>query len=123
MRKYDPNLDKFRLKGVYQPNGNNGAWEFPYPSGTLRVIASDGTDWAKTGMPLPAWEHVSVSTQNRCPTWDEMCRVKDLFWGSHELVIQMHPPRHLYVNHHPFCLHLWKPIGVDVPIPPKETLA
>ena len=27
------------------------------------------------------WEHVSVSLQNRCPTWDEMCRIKDIFLG------------------------------------------
>lgn len=26
------------------------------------------------------WEHVSVSLRNRCPTWDEMCLVKDIFW-------------------------------------------
>ena len=27
------------------------------------------------------WEHVSVSLRNRCPTWDEMCLVKDIFGG------------------------------------------
>ena len=26
------------------------------------------------------WEHVSVSYRKRCPTWEEMCRVKDMFF-------------------------------------------
>src|SRR5262245_54586743 len=26
------------------------------------------------------WDHVSVSLSHRCPTWDEMCWVKDLFF-------------------------------------------
>lgn len=39
------------------------------------------------------WEHVSVSLSNRCPTWEEMCMVKDIFWGEDECVIQFHPPK------------------------------
>src|SRR5690349_6482303 len=29
------------------------------------------------------WEHVSISipSEDRCPTWEEMCFVKDLFWN------------------------------------------
>lgn len=37
------------------------------------------------------WEHVSVSLSNRCPTWEEMCMVKDIFWGEDECVIQFRP--------------------------------
>jgi hypothetical protein len=45
-----------------------------------------------------------------------MCFVKDLFWSEHECVVQFHPPRSVYVNNHPFCLHLWhKP---NLPTPP-----
>lgn len=81
----------------------------------LRVIASGGDpDDPHSG----GWEHVSVSTATRCPTWDEMCRVKDLFWAEDETVIQFHPPRSEYVNNHQFCLHLWKP-PYEVALPPS----
>lgn len=63
------------------------------------------------------WEHVSVSLYNRLPTWDEMCLVKSLFWDEEETVIQFHPKKSQYVNQHPFCLHLWKKIGVDAELP------
>lgn len=48
------------------------------------------------------WEHVSVSLNNRCPTWEEMCMVKDIFWGEDECVIQFHPPKS--ANQHPSVL-------------------
>jgi len=66
------------------------------------------------------WEHVSVSFSHRCPTWDEMCIVKDLFWNEDECVVQYHPPKTEYVNNHPHCLHLWKKIGSDFETPPKR---
>lgn len=65
------------------------------------------------------WEHVSVSTPKRCPNWQEMSFVKDLFWDGDELVIQMHPPKREYVNNHPNCLHLWRNVTVDYPLPPS----
>jgi hypothetical protein len=90
--------------------GNNGAFILPAAAGRakLAIIASDGD----------GWEHVSVSTSYRCPTWGEMCAVKSLFWGPEDLVVQYHPPASEYVNNHPYCLHLWKPIGVLLPNPP-----
>lgn len=66
------------------------------------------------------WKHVSVSLARRCPTWEEMCRVKDIFWGEDECVVQFHPPKSEYVNLHPYCLHLWKKIGEKADLPPKE---
>ncbi len=92
-------------------DGRNGAFEFRCPishSTRLFVIASDGL----------GWEHVSVSTRGRCPTWEEMCWVKDLFWGEEECVIQYHPPRSVYVKTHPHCLHLWKPTVGNIETPP-----
>lgn len=65
------------------------------------------------------WEHVSVSLRNRCPTWDEMCLVKDIFWRDDECAVQFHPPKSEYVNLHPYCLHLWKKIGESFETPPK----
>jgi hypothetical protein len=76
------------------------------------VILSSGID-SKYG-----WEHVSVSCQNRTPTWEEMCAVKDMFWEPDELVVQYHPREVDYVNHHPHCLHLWRPMRQRLPTPP-----
>ena len=88
--------------------GNNGAFFIRRPrSPVLRAIASDGA----------GWEHVSVSLPNRCPTWEEMCQVKDLFWDAEDCVVQFHPPRSQYVNNHEFCLHLWRPIGAKLLMP------
>jgi hypothetical protein len=95
--------------------GNNGMFLVPQRGGgmPLRVIAADG------GLPGDiGWEHVSVSRPDRCPTWAEMCLVKDLFWGPEDTVVQYHPPKLDYVNNHPFCLHLWRPVGVEMPRPP-----
>lgn len=41
-------------------------------SGTvLRILASDGSEWQEEGLPGKPWEHVSVSTKTRTPTWEE----------------------------------------------------
>lgn len=88
--------------------GNNGAFMIKLRlSQTAFVIASDGG----------GWEHVSVSRTDRCLTWDEMCQVKEMFWGPDDCVLQFHPPEAEYVNNHPHCLHLWRPIGVNFPMP------
>jgi hypothetical protein len=63
------------------------------------------------------WEHVSISTPARTPSWVEMCFVKDLFWDEEDAVMQLHPPKSRYVNHHSFCLHLWRPAHVAIPLP------
>lgn len=94
-------------------DGNNGAFEVWFggdPKDRLFVIASDGG----------GWEHVSVSNRYRTPTWAEMCRMKDLFWDDPEdCVMQLHPPKSVYVNNHENCLHLWRPVGQAIPIPPS----
>lgn len=66
------------------------------------------------------WEHVSVSAKgkSRCPTWEEMCAVKNLFFAPEEVVMQLHPAQAEYVNVHPYCLHLWKPLLREIPTPP-----
>jgi hypothetical protein len=66
------------------------------------------------------WEHVSIRLHNqqRCPLWDEMCFFKDLFWRPDETVMQLHPSDCDYINNHPYVLHLWKPIGIEIPTPP-----
>jgi len=78
-------------------------------SQTVMVIASNGC----------GWEHVSVSRRDRTPTWDEMCQVKALFWDDEDCVMQLHPPRSEWVNNHPNCLHLWRPVDTALPMPPS----
>ena len=96
----------------------DGLFIFEHPSikgVSLFTIASNGS----------GWEHVSVSlrkgnaTIQRCPTWLDMCFVKSQFWGEEDQVIEYHPKKSEYVNCHPFVLHLWRPIGVEIPSPPS----
>lgn len=65
------------------------------------------------------WEHVSVSTRRRAPNWQEMCFIKNLFWHEDEWVVQYHPAKTDYVNMHPNCLHLWRPLVDRLPTPPS----
>ena len=64
------------------------------------------------------WDHVSVSFNNRCPTWEEMCEIKSMFFHPDEVVVQYHPAESDYVNNHPYCLHLWRPQEQAMPTPP-----
>lgn len=97
-------------------DGNNGAFLIPASLTTKRpylvIQASDGM----------GWEHVSVSTRSRCPTWEEMCFVKDLFWDPEDCVMQLHPPKSQWVNNYLYCLHLWRPIAAVIPQPPLITV-
>jgi hypothetical protein len=89
-----------------------GMFECSYKGQRLRMMSSGSTNGQ--------WEYVSVSAPDRCPTWEEMCFVKDLFWSGSETVIQFHPKKSEYVNTHENCLHLWKRVGVDEKLPPQN---
>lgn len=65
------------------------------------------------------WDHVSVSLPNRCPTWEEMCAVKDVFFREDECCVEYHPRKADYVNNHPYCLHIWRPQLAELPVPPR----
>lgn len=108
-----PKVERARVKkGAYasnESNGNNGVFNFRLRSGEIiRVVASDGA----------GWDHVSVSLKDRCPTWDEMSLIKDLFFDESETVVQFHPKKSEYVNFHPFTLHLWRNHAYDYQLPP-----
>jgi len=94
--------------------GNNGAFEFVATETALVLcIASDGK----------GWEHVSVTLPHRPyrePRWHEMCAVKRMFWSEEDCVVQFHPPASSYVDVHPNCLHLWRKIDFEFPLPGKE---
>lgn len=108
--------EKYRVKtnahghiGSTKSAGNNGQFIVPRTKSigykSLMVQASDGG----------SWEHVSASLNgaSRCPNWEEMCMLKNLFWDEEDFVIQMHVPIQDYVSHHPYCLHLWRKFGTN----------
>jgi hypothetical protein len=128
VKKTIKRLEKYRVKtgamATTEKDGRNGAFFVPCKSSgeLLKIIASDGTDWKLSNLSGDPWEHVSVSCKDRCPTWEEMCFVKNLFWDEGETVVQFHPPKSEYVNYHEHVLHLWKQVGVNATLPPSETV-
>jgi len=115
--KINPKIEAYRfLHGAWgsKEGDDFGAFRVPGPEGVdLLIIASPGDSLEEV-----PFEHVSVSTKTRCPHWKEMCFVKDLFWDPEEMVMQLHPPQSQWVNNHPYCLHLWKPVKQEIPAPP-----
>jgi hypothetical protein len=91
--------------------GFNGMFRFTFEGQALRVIAGEGD----------GWQHVSVTVEGdkRPPKWKVMCAVKDLFFEPEHWVVQYHPAQEVYVNMHPGCLHLWRPLDAPLPTPPK----
>ena len=71
--------------------------------------------WSNGG----GWDHVSVSYPKRCPTWEEMCKIKEVFFLPDECCVEFHPAAEDYVNVHQYCLHIWRPQNVAIPKPPK----
>jgi len=82
---------------------SDGKWNYV-------VIASNGM----------GWDHVSVSCRNKriTPSWDVMCRIKDICFEPDEVVVQFHPKKSEYVNITNNCLHLWKPQNIEILTPP-----
>lgn len=110
--------EKYRLKhgpmGSDESYRNNGVFIVPFKrkvgsSINLNIIASQDM----------GWEHVSVSTPSKIPTWEMMCFIKNMFWDETDCVMQLHPPKSDYINNHPNCLHLWRPIEQEIPTPPS----
>ncbi len=90
-------------------SGDDGmAVDFPIGSLLLKIVCSWGA----------GWDHVSVSLPHRCPTWEEMVIIKEVFWPPGEWAVQYHTSRRRKVNVHPFCLHMWRPQDEDIPTPP-----
>lgn len=106
-----PNLkaERHRVAGS-SDMGNNGGFAIPQPSGhDLKVQVSDGG----------GWDHVSVSTPFRCPSWAEMEAVRRLFFRDDEWAIQYGVPATANINFHNYCLHWWRPQCVHIPRPPS----
>lgn len=111
-------LDRFRRKDRHVIEswgwaGDEAAGMFMIPSPIdqkpMAVIASSGE----------GWDHVSVSRPTRCPNWPEMTFIASLFFKEDECAMQLHVPSGDHVNNHPFCLHWWRPLNADIPLPPS----
>ena len=111
LNEHRVSLKEDPIWGSNRGDGFNGMFICRVNGLQLLIVASDGL----------GWQHVSVSVRGSVipPSWSMMCQVKDLFWEPEDLVMQIHPPRSVYVNQHPGCLHLWKPTkpGVMIPLP------
>lgn len=91
-------------------DGNNGFFVFKKHNIIYRIQASDGF----------GWEHCSITLdKKRTADWEELCMIKDMFWGETDCVVQYHPPKADHVNIHPYCLHLFRPVGGKIPRPPS----
>lgn len=109
-----------KVHPTFGPSPRGAMWGYftiRHKGADLRIIASNGD------REITAWEHVSVSLADRCPTWEEMCFVKDLFWLPTETVVQFHPPRSKHINFMETCLHLWRHPEQEVVLPPSWTIA
>jgi hypothetical protein len=108
------------LSGVFILKAPSGAkLHIGGHTGDGRMVAVDHPSGERHEISAPTgWEHVSVQTGHRTPTWDEMAFVKALFWKEEECVVEYHPQLSEYVRYNPYCLHLWRPKHATIPKPP-----
>lgn len=106
--------DELRIYGTIGDSSGNGCFKVFVDGRSFFVVASNGG----------GWDHVSISPCNKhrktCPTWEEMCEIKRMFFKPEECAVEYHPPESEYVNQHPYCLHLWRTNnGEKIPAPPS----
>jgi len=108
LNKYRDQNTALRIYG-WVGDDKFGMFMFPTKDGLIRVIASNGD----------GWDHVSVSLEERIPTWEEMEYIKHLFFEADETAMQLHVPVEDHISYHPNCLHMWRPHKpVTIPRPP-----
>lgn len=90
-----------------------------YKNGKAKIIQ----DYDKVLNFIFSWacgfEHLSVSTTVKTPTWEQMCKMKEFFWKDDEVCMQLHPAKKNYINNMQYCLHIWRPIKQEIPTPPN----
>ena len=94
--------------------------DFSY-DGVKGYICIDRVDMSFVASWGGGWDHVSVAPLKKkiVPSWDMMCKVKDIFFKPEEAVIQIHPPKAEYVNNMSNCLHLWRANDKPMLFPPS----
>lgn len=112
-------LDAYRQKdielGLWGTSGDSG-------NGCFKVFVK-GKSFFVIATSEGGWDHVSVSpcskSRKSCPTWEEMCAIKDMFFSKEEEAVEYHPKESQYVNNYEYCLHIWRPTVEKLPTPPK----
>lgn len=91
-------------------DGFHALWADPLTQRVYSIILSWGG----------GWEHFSVTPykNDKTPTWDFMCMMKEMFFKDDEACVEYHPKKEDYVNDMPHCLHIWRPLEEKLPIPP-----
>lgn len=139
-----PDIERFRVRvgpmATDETYGCNGFFLIPVAAGSVacgaaeRFVIPEGLGFKRviarwTGEVFQVciseglgWDHVSVTVrcsekETRTPTWDEMCRIKNLFFKDTETVVQFHPRKSEYVNVHPNVLHLWRDQSTEFKLP------
>jgi hypothetical protein len=114
---FDETINQYRWPDLelklYGGRGNDNGGVFAVSSNEsgkiLAIVASNDQ----------GWDHVSVSLPNRTPSWGDMEQVKRIFFLPNEIAMQLHVAESNHISIHPNCLHIWRPHGVEIPLPPK----
>ena len=123
MTKKFQSLLRYKVAG--EAHYIDGHYEIPHPriaAYSYFVVCSDGEGWDHVSVSLRGIKNNKKVHIERCPTWDEMCYIKSLFFNEDEVAIQFHPAASEYVNVHLYCLHLWRPNEVELPIPQRSMI-
>jgi hypothetical protein len=121
MKKTDELPLHFKVQGKI--DDADGIYLIPHPTTDdyfYNIVFSTGMGWEHLSVSLRKMisrSRRSFSQVQRCPTWPEMCFLKNLFWMPSEATVQFHPAMADYVNNHEFVLHIFKPTSVVLPTP------
>ena len=96
------NIQPVNLKmGKFVISANSCLIKLP-DCGTCSCVWSDNEE---------GYEHVSIAPrkQFKMPSWEDMAKLKDIFFKDDEEAYQIMPKKSEYVNLKENCLHLWRP--------------
>lgn len=118
MRSVEEILENKRIKKVLRKVVNDDHIQL-----ALEMHSVSGSDqcFVKFTRAL-GWEHLSVSHKNKIPSWQTMEEMKRIFWKDDEDAFQYHPIMDHYINNAPYCLHIWRPLETNIPMPPSITV-
>lgn len=114
MRNLEEILNNKKIKNIYRKCVNNKSLQIK----STIYSESDNDDVLAKFTRALNWEHLSISFKNKLPSWNCMQEMKEIFWEDEEVCFQLHPAKSEYINNHEYCLHIWKPLNVDIPLPP-----
>lgn len=133
MKDADLLPQQFKTQG--SPKKADGKYVIPHikiDDYLFLVLASTGLGWDHVSITI--WKNTYKKTRidrktiktetipvnvERCPTWEEMCFIKELFFEPTECAVQYHPPMADYISNHKWCLHIFKPQEMLLPMPPS----